>query len=195
MVGMGEATQEDESGLLTIHNATRAHAGLYQCTVNNGIAPPATADVQLVVQCETVVLLLARTTRTKHTHLFVATYTCFCSIWKIHEFFYSCVLFGSCMNNFNVYLVFVVKPELQKGAQWRKVGSRGDGTTTAKVVCQAEGIPRVEFSWEKNGVPMDFANPRWARRCSPRFLAILWTVNLSATVSTDLNIDESLQLD
>lgn len=148
MVEMGEATQEEESGLLTIHNATRAHAGLYQCTASNGIAPPATADVQLVVQCET------------HTHLFVAEYTCFCTIQNIHMFLYSCVVFGFCMNNFDALLVFVVKPELQKGAQWRKVGSRGDGTTTAKVACQAEGIPRVEFSWEKNGVPMDFANPR-----------------------------------
>ncbi|XP_076592491.1 nephrin [Chaetodon auriga] len=103
-VEMGEETQEDESGFLTIHDVTRAHAGLYQCTANNGIEPPATVDVQLVVQ---------------------------------------------------------FKPELQKGAQWRKVASRGDGTTTAEVVCQAEGIPRVDFSWEKNGVRMDFANPRY----------------------------------
>nr|XP_020475759.1 nephrin isoform X2 [Monopterus albus] len=100
-------TQQDESGLLTIHNVTRAHAGLYQCTVNNGIAPPASVDVQLVVQ---------------------------------------------------------FKPEIQKGAQWRKVASRGDGTTTAEVVCQAEGIPRVSFSWEKNGLRMDFANPRYEER-------------------------------
>lgn len=54
----------------------------------------------------------------------------------------------------------VVKPELQKGPQWRKVASRGDGTTTAEVMCQAEGIPRVDFSWDKNGLLMDFANPR-----------------------------------
>ncbi|XP_045901253.1 nephrin [Micropterus dolomieu] len=106
-VEMGEETQEDESGLLTIHNVTRAHAGLYQCTANNGIEPPATVDVQLVVQ---------------------------------------------------------FKPELQKGSQWSKVASRGDGTTTAEVVCQAEGIPRVDFSWEKNGVLMDFANPRYEMR-------------------------------
>ncbi|XP_071326506.1 nephrin [Trachinotus anak] len=106
-VEMGEETQDDESGLLTIHDVTRAHAGLYQCTANNGIAPPASVDVQLVVQ-------------------------------------------------------FI--PELQKGAQWRRVASRGDGTTTAEVVCQAEGIPRVDFSWEKNGVRMDFANPRYEER-------------------------------
>ncbi|XP_040923788.1 nephrin isoform X2 [Betta splendens] len=106
-VELGEQTQEDESGVLTIHNVTRAHAGLYQCIANNGIAPPASADVQLVVQ---------------------------------------------------------FKPELQKGAQWRKVASRGDGASTAEVACQAEGVPRVHFSWEKNGVLMDFANPRYEER-------------------------------
>lgn len=54
----------------------------------------------------------------------------------------------------------VVKPELQKGAQWRKVASRGDGTSTAELTCQAEGIPPVEFIWEKKGLLMDFGNPR-----------------------------------
>ncbi|KAI9532257.1 hypothetical protein NQZ68_033197 [Dissostichus eleginoides] len=97
-VEMGEENQQDESGLLTIHDVTRAHAGLYQCSANNDIAPPATVEVHL------------------------------------------------------------------KGAQWTKVASRGDGTTTAEVVCQAEGIPRVDFSWEKKGVRMDFANPRYEER-------------------------------
>lgn len=72
---------------------------------------------------------------------------------------YSCTL-DFWMITFIPVVSCVVKPELQKGAQWRKVASRGDGTTTAEVVCQAEGIPRVEFSWEKKGVTMDFANPR-----------------------------------
>lgn len=49
---MGEDTQENESGLLTMHDVTRAHAGVYQCTANNDIGLPATADVKLVVQCE-----------------------------------------------------------------------------------------------------------------------------------------------
>ncbi|CAN9514347.1 unnamed protein product [Ophioblennius macclurei] len=103
-VEAGEESQEDESGLLTIREATRAHAGLYQCTADNGVGLAASVNMQLVVQ---------------------------------------------------------FKPELRKGPQWRKVASRGDGTTTAEVVCQAEGIPRVDFSWEKNGVRMDFANPRY----------------------------------
>lgn len=54
----------------------------------------------------------------------------------------------------------VVKPELQKGPQWNKVASRGDGTRTAEVVCQGEGIPRLHFSWAKNGLPIDFIHPR-----------------------------------
>lgn len=92
----------------------------------------------------------------------------------------------------------VVKPELQKGAQWRKVASRGDGTTTAEVVCQAEGIPRVDFSWERNGVHMDFANPRSESSLysiSNAFLDILFTIKFDASVSIWLHIDESSQLD
>lgn len=54
----------------------------------------------------------------------------------------------------------IVTPQLRKGAQWRKVASRGDGTTTAELVCQAEGIPAVEFTWEKKGMVIDLANPR-----------------------------------
>lgn len=91
-----------------------------------------------------------------------------------------------------------VTPELQKGAQWSKVASRGDGTATAEVVCQAEGIPRVDFSWEKNGLRMDFANPRSESKhysISHAFLAIRLTINFSATVSTGLHFDESSQLD
>ncbi|XP_029928509.1 nephrin [Myripristis murdjan] len=103
----GEEVQDEESGLLTIHKVTRADAGRYQCTVNNGIAPSASVDVRLVVH---------------------------------------------------------FKPELQKGAQWRKVASRGDGTSSAEVLCQAEGVPRVDFSWAKNGLPIDFANPRYEER-------------------------------
>ncbi|XP_024917605.1 nephrin isoform X2 [Cynoglossus semilaevis] len=125
-VDMGETTQDDESGLLTIHDVTRAHAGVYQCTANNGLAPPASVDVHLVVQ---------------------------------------------------------FKPQLHKGPQWRKVASRGDGTTTAEVVCQAEGIPRVDFTWEKNGVRMDFANPRYEEqtvREGSFYTSTVRVVNVSA---------------
>ncbi|RVE62506.1 hypothetical protein OJAV_G00157950 [Oryzias javanicus] len=85
-VEMGEETQEDESSLLTISNVTRAHAGLYQCTANNGIGLSASVNVQLVVQ---------------------------------------------------------FKPELQK---------------------DPKGIPRIDFSWEKKGVHLDLANPRYEEK-------------------------------
>ncbi|XP_068995911.1 nephrin [Embiotoca jacksoni] len=127
-VEMGEETQEDESGLLTIRDVTRAHAGLYLCSANTGIGLTADVNVRLVVQ---------------------------------------------------------FKPELQKGPQWRKVASRGDGTTTAEVVCQAEGIPRVDFSWEKNGVRMDFANPRyeeWTVREGSFHSSTVRVVNVSSVL-------------
>lgn len=53
-VEMGEDTQQDESAVLTIHGATRAHAGVYRCTADNGIGQPGSTDVQLVVQCESM---------------------------------------------------------------------------------------------------------------------------------------------
>lgn len=51
---MGEDTQHDESAVLTIHGVTRAHAGLYRCTADNSLGPPGSTDVQLVVQCESI---------------------------------------------------------------------------------------------------------------------------------------------
>uniref|UniRef100_A0A8C5DH51 NPHS1 adhesion molecule, nephrin n=1 Tax=Gouania willdenowi TaxID=441366 RepID=A0A8C5DH51_GOUWI len=127
-VEIGEENQEDDSGLLTFHDVTRAHAGLYQCTADNGIGLPASVNVQLVVQ---------------------------------------------------------FKPQIRKGPQWRKVASRGDGTATAEVVCQAEGIPRVDFLWEKNGIRMDFANPRYEEqtvREGSFHTSTIWVVNVSAVL-------------
>ncbi|XP_062322635.1 nephrin-like [Osmerus eperlanus] len=125
---IGEEIQREETGLLTILEATRASAGRYQCTADNGIAPPASVEVELVVR---------------------------------------------------------FKPELQKGPQWTKVASRGDGTSTAEVVCQAEGIPKVEFSWAKDGVPMDFSNPRYEEqtvRESFIHISTVKVVNVSAAL-------------
>ncbi|XP_047213993.1 nephrin isoform X4 [Girardinichthys multiradiatus] len=125
-VEIGEELQEDESSILTIHNVTRAHAGLYQCMASNGIALPASVEMQLVVQ---------------------------------------------------------FTPKLRKGHQWRKVASRGDGTTTAELVCQAEGIPRVDFTWEKKGMLIDLANPRYEERTAREgyfHTSTLRVVNVSA---------------
>uniref|UniRef100_A0A4W5R4E1 Ig-like domain-containing protein n=1 Tax=Hucho hucho TaxID=62062 RepID=A0A4W5R4E1_9TELE len=52
MEEMVEQSQDEATGQLTIQRATRAHAGHYQCTADNNIAPPANVAVQLVVRCE-----------------------------------------------------------------------------------------------------------------------------------------------
>ncbi|XP_058269543.1 nephrin isoform X2 [Hemibagrus wyckioides] len=124
----GEKSQDKSTGLLTIYEVTRAHAGPYQCTANNGIVPSASVVGQLVVR---------------------------------------------------------FAPELQKGAQWRKVASRGDGATDADVICQAEGVPRVKFSWAKNGIPLNFGNPRYLERTVKEgavHTSTLTVVNVSAAL-------------
>ncbi|XP_068425818.1 LOW QUALITY PROTEIN: nephrin [Clinocottus analis] len=80
-----------------------------------------------------------------------------------HAGFYQCAANNGIASTatVDVQLVVQFQPEIQKGPQWRKVASRGDGTSTAEVVCWAQGIPRVDFSWEKKGLRMDFANPRY----------------------------------
>ncbi|XP_061109515.1 nephrin [Conger conger] len=103
----GSEREDEATGWLTIPEVARSHSGRYRCTVDNGIAPPASAEVRLVVRFQ---------------------------------------------------------PEVQKGAQWSKVASRGDGSGTAQVACQAEGVPRVDFLWAKNGVPVDFSDPRYRER-------------------------------
>ncbi|CAL8248752.1 unnamed protein product [Lota lota] len=125
---LGEGTTEEEFGVLTIQEVTRGHAGRYQCTADNGIAPPASAEVDLVVH---------------------------------------------------------FRPEIQKGVQWSKVASRGDGSVVAEVLCRAEGIPPVSFSWDKNNIPMDFANPRYAEhtvRDGSFSTSVVLVVNVSAVL-------------
>ncbi|RXM95781.1 Nephrin [Acipenser ruthenus] len=55
-----------------------------------------------------------------------------------------------------------VKPELQKGVHLSKVATSGDGSKTATLSCKAEGIPKVEYSWAKNGVGLDLNHPRYS---------------------------------
>ncbi|XP_036421159.1 nephrin [Colossoma macropomum] len=82
-------------------------------------------------------------------------------------------------------LIVRFAPELQKGAQWKKVASRGDGTTDVDILCQAEGVPRVTFSWAKNNVPLDFNNPRYIERTVREgaiHTSTLTVVNVSAAL-------------
>ncbi|KAK1151887.1 nephrin isoform X3 [Acipenser oxyrinchus oxyrinchus] len=96
---------EGATGKLVITETKRSDAGLYECTVDNGIAPPAKQAVRLVVR---------------------------------------------------------FKPELQKGVHLSKVATSGDGSKTATLSCKAEGIPKVDYSWAKNGVGLDLNHPRYS---------------------------------
>ncbi|MBN3295598.1 NPHN protein, partial [Amia calva] len=107
---LSEDTQQavqGATGRLLLPEVQRSHSGQYRCQVDNGIAPPASADVWLIVR---------------------------------------------------------FKPEIHKGVQWSKVASRGDGSGTAEVVCQAEGVPRVQFDWAKNGKTLDLSDPRYSEQ-------------------------------
>ncbi|XP_048880531.1 nephrin isoform X2 [Brienomyrus brachyistius] len=125
---LGLQDEDEDTGWLTIAEVTRSHSGRYKCTVDNGIGPSASAEVQLVVR---------------------------------------------------------FKPEIQKGVQWSKVASRGDGSSNAEVICQAEGIPKVHLSWAKNNVPMDFADPRYEERTVREgwvYTSIVTIINVSTAL-------------
>ncbi|KAM4702999.1 nephrin [Rhinophrynus dorsalis] len=61
-------------------------------------------------------------------------------------------------------LIVRFKPEIQKGVHLSKVAVSGDGKSSAALVCKAEGIPSVGFSWAKNGVSLDLKNPRYSEK-------------------------------
>ncbi|KAM5132240.1 nephrin [Mantella aurantiaca] len=63
-------------------------------------------------------------------------------------------------------LIVRFKPEIQKGVHLSKVAVPGDGKTSTGLICKAEGIPTVSFSWAKNGVTLDFKNPRYSVQTS-----------------------------
>ncbi|XP_069812382.1 nephrin-like [Dendropsophus ebraccatus] len=60
-------------------------------------------------------------------------------------------------------LVVRFKPEIEKGVHLGKVAVPGDGKSSTGLECKAEGIPNVAFSWAKNGITLDLANPRFLR--------------------------------
>ncbi|XP_072011225.1 nephrin isoform X2 [Engystomops pustulosus] len=59
-------------------------------------------------------------------------------------------------------LVVRFKPEIEKGVHLSKVAVSGDGKSSTGLECKAEGIPNVAFSWAKNGITLDFKNPRYS---------------------------------
>ncbi|XP_069460983.1 nephrin [Ambystoma mexicanum] len=61
-------------------------------------------------------------------------------------------------------LIVRFKPEIQKGVHLSKVAASGAGTHAAALVCKAEGIPNVQFSWAKKGVSLDPSSPRYSEK-------------------------------
>uniref|UniRef100_A0A3B5KVF8 NPHS1 adhesion molecule, nephrin n=1 Tax=Xiphophorus couchianus TaxID=32473 RepID=A0A3B5KVF8_9TELE len=109
------------------------------------------------------------------------------NVTRAHAGFYQCTASNGIALPGSVEMKLLVQftPELRKGPQWRKVASRGDGTATAELVCQAEGIPPVEFTWEKKGMLIDLANPRYEERTARDgsfHTSTLRVVNVSATL-------------
>ncbi|XP_066462512.1 nephrin [Eleutherodactylus coqui] len=63
-------------------------------------------------------------------------------------------------------LIVRFKPEIDKGVHLSKVAVPGDGKSSTGLECKAEGIPNVAFSWAKNGITLDFSNPRYSVKTS-----------------------------
>ncbi|NP_001089175.1 NPHS1 nephrin S homeolog precursor [Xenopus laevis] len=61
-------------------------------------------------------------------------------------------------------LIVRFKPDIHKGVHLSKVAVPGDGKSVAALVCKAEGIPSVAFSWAKNGVSLDLKGPRYSEK-------------------------------
>lgn len=57
---------EGATGKLVITETKRSDAGLYECTVDNGITPPAKQAVRLVVRCERYRSVLFKESACKH---------------------------------------------------------------------------------------------------------------------------------
>ncbi|XP_029433046.1 nephrin isoform X2 [Rhinatrema bivittatum] len=82
-------------------------------------------------------------------------------------------------------LVVRFKPEIQKGVHLSKVAASGDGTSAAVLVCKAEGVPNVQFSWAKKGVALDPHSPRYSAKTlheSALHTSTLTIVNVSAAL-------------
>lgn len=58
---LGEESEDEGTGLLTIYEVTRDRAGFYKCTADNGVAPPGSVEGQLIVRCEFCQSLYSKT--------------------------------------------------------------------------------------------------------------------------------------
>uniref|UniRef100_H9GN95 NPHS1 adhesion molecule, nephrin n=1 Tax=Anolis carolinensis TaxID=28377 RepID=H9GN95_ANOCA len=54
----------------------------------------------------------------------------------------------------------IVQCKCPTGPGQRKVAATGDGKSQAVLQCSAQGVPKVQFSWAKNGISLDPDSPR-----------------------------------
>ncbi|XP_052617915.1 nephrin [Peromyscus californicus insignis] len=60
-----------------------------------------------------------------------------------------------------VRLVVRFAPQVDHPTPLTKVAAAGDSTSSATLHCRARGVPNVDFTWTKNGVPLDLQDPRY----------------------------------
>uniref|UniRef100_A0A674J4E7 NPHS1 adhesion molecule, nephrin n=1 Tax=Terrapene triunguis TaxID=2587831 RepID=A0A674J4E7_9SAUR len=65
-------------------------------------------------------------------------------------------------------LIVRFKPEIEKGMGLGKVAMPGDGSSPAILLCRAQGVPSVQFSWAKNGAALSTLPP------PPRYTERTW---------------------
>lgn len=53
-----------------------------------------------------------------------------------------------------------VAPQVDHPTPLTKVAAAGDSTSSATLHCRARGVPNIDFTWTKNGVPLDLQDPR-----------------------------------
>nr|XP_048294384.1 nephrin isoform X2 [Myodes glareolus] len=60
-----------------------------------------------------------------------------------------------------VRLVVRFAPQVDHPTPLTKVAAAGDSTSSATLHCRARGVPNIDFTWAKNGVPLDLQDPRY----------------------------------
>ncbi|XP_005361306.1 nephrin [Microtus ochrogaster] len=60
-----------------------------------------------------------------------------------------------------VRLVVRFAPQVDHPTPLTKVAAAGDSTSSATLHCRARGVPNIDFTWTKNGVPLDLQDPRY----------------------------------
>ncbi|GAB1291881.1 Nephrin [Apodemus speciosus] len=60
-----------------------------------------------------------------------------------------------------VRLIVRFAPQVDHPTPLTKVAAAGDSTSSATLHCRARGVPNIDFTWTKNGVPLDLQDPRY----------------------------------